>query len=277
MATNKNHFLAFILFSHVYSSAIAEVKGRAYYYFQPQTAAVVTTNDSMRCWSKAREYSHFTVNPQTGAVSWCMFPLMPIKEWTKEIVEKMPKISYGKPGSAIVDEATIPEEMWKHNERTPQNELLFLHLVQDCVYDRFVRSVIDTSRRYEDVYVFDGQELSGAQVRGQGLERWTKGILSELDDQFFVRLSKRFFQYTGVRTDKDWIQNVMCRAIHEAYSDELAEATVKFVSLSDKANELIAEGRFDDECWPVSNSIVDQWIDWMLEDTFNALKGLGIL
>lgn len=277
MATNKNHFLAFLLWPHVYAGAIKDPRGRVSYYFNPQKAAVVTTNDSMRCWSRKREYTHFTVNPDTRAVAWCMFPTVSTKEWTKAMIEKMPKASVGKPGDSIVDEATIPEEMWKHNEVTPQNELFFIHLIQDRTYDRFVRSIIDTSRRYEDVYVFNGQELSGAQVRGEGMERWTKGILSELDDQFFVRLAKLFYRYTNVKADRSWIQTVMNAAIYQAYSAELAEATVKFVSLSDKANELITKKNFDEECWPIPNGIVDQWIEWMMEDMFDALKELKIL
>ena len=277
MATNKIHFLAFLLWPHVYARVIGDSRGRADYYFQPQKAAVVISNDSVRCWSKAREFTHFTVNPITGEVSWCQFPLLPVKHWTKEDVENMPKMSYGKPGVAIVDESTIPEVLWKHNERTFQNELFFIHLIQDRAYDRFVRSIIDTSRRYEDVYVFEGKELTGAQVRGEGIERWTKGILSELDGQFFVRLAKQFFRYTRTKADRGWIESVMIPAIRQAYSADLAEATVKFVSLSDKVNELIAEERFDEECWPVPNAVVDQWVEWMLEDMYDALKELNVL
>ncbi|MBR1540883.1 MAG: hypothetical protein IJ629_07085 [Clostridia bacterium] len=278
MATNKNHFLGFLAFQHVYAGAISDPKGRAAYFFTPYNAAVVTTNDSVRCWSGNREYTHFTINPLTKQVSWCYFPKEQVKKWTKELIDsQMVRYSYGKPGTAVVDEATIPAEMWQHNDKTSQNKLFYLHLIQDGTYDRFIRSVIDVSRRYEDVYIFEGKEYTGAQIRGEGMERWSKGLLAELDDQFYVRLAKRLYDYTRVKADRRWIEKVMIRAIHTAYSPELAEATVKFVSLSDKANQLIAEGRFDDEVWPIPNSVVDCWIDWFFEDMFNAFIELNVL
>ena len=278
MATTKIHFLGFSAIQHVYAGAIKDPKGRAAYFFTPYNAAVLMINDAVRCWSGNREYTHFTVNPLTRQVSWCYFPTEQVKKWTKELVaSQMVKYSYGKPGKAVVDEATIPAEMWRHNDKTPQNRMFYLHLIQDQTYDRFVRSVIDVSRRYDDVYVFDGQEYTGAQIRGEGMERWSKGLLSELDDQFYVRLAKRYYDYTRVKANRVWIERVMVRAINAAYSPELAEATVKFVSLSDKVNQLITEGRFDDEVWPIPNSVVDCWIDWFFEDMFNAFIELDVL
>lgn len=279
MATNKVHFLAALLFPHVYAGAIEDPKSQTIqYFFSPKSAAVMTTNDSVRCWSGNREYTHFTINPLTREVSWCHFPIESVKYWTMDVIERqMVRYSYGKPGEAVVDEPTIPAEMWKHNDKTTQNLLFYIHLIQDCTYDRFVRSVIDVSRRYEDIYVFDGQEYTGSQIRGKGMERWSKGLLSELDDQFFVRLAKKFFYYTMTKANREWIEQVMCKAIRAAYSNELAEATVKFVSLSDKANELISNKRFDEECWPIPNSVVDRWVDWMLEDMFNVYRELNIV
>lgn len=278
MATNKIHFLAFLLFPHVYAGAIEDPKGRAAYFFVPEKAAILTTNDSVRCWSGAREFTHFTVNPLNRQVSWCHFPMEPVREWTKDLVQKrMVKLSYGKPGISILDEPTIPQEMWKHNTRTPQNELFYLHLIQDVTYDRFVRTVLDTSRRYEDVYVFEGKEYTGSQIRGDGMERWSKGLLNELDDQFFVRLAKVYRDYTNEKVDQNWIEKVMCRAIRKAYSRSLAEATLKFVSLSDKASTIISDGRFDEECWLIPNKVVDQWIGWMLDDMYNAIKEFDVL
>ena len=276
MATNKIHFLAALAWQYAYAGVMEIPEAR--YFFTPRSAAVMTTNDSVRCWSGAREFTHFTVNPDTKMVSWCHFPIESVKYWTKDVIERqMVKYSYGKPGKAVVDEATIPAEMWRHNDKTTQNLLFYIHLIQDCTYDRFVRSVIDVTRRYEDIYIFDGKEYTGAQIRGEGMERWSKGLLSELDDQFFVRLAKRYFYYTKCKANRQWIEIVMCKAIRGAYSKELAEATVKYVSLSDKAEELISSERFDEECWPIPNTIVDQWIDWMFEDMFGAFREIHVL
>ena len=279
MATNKIHFLGFLLFPYEYRAMPENLCGGTsrYDYFSAKSSAEVIVNDAMRCWSGPREFSHFTINPETGEVSWAVFPEADLKRWSKEMVQEMEKFSAGKPGVAVIDEATISDEFWLHNVDSEQNERFYIHLVQDSAYDRFVRSVIDTSHRYEDIYVFDGEELTGAQLRGQGMERWSSGILSELDDQFYVRLAKRYFLATGMKADRFWIDNFMKKAIHERYSPELAEATVKFVTLSDKAHAIIESGKFDEEVWPVPNRVVDQAIGWMMEDVLNALKWLFIL
>lgn len=264
MATNKIHFLATVAYPYLRKTDKAE-------RFDEMSAAEVITNDSVRCWTGLREYTHFTKNPVTGEVSWIKFPEADVKEWTEEMVKSMDCFSAGKPGQAIIDEATVPEEMWKHNAHTKQNENFFLHLVQDVVYDDFVRECIDCSRRYENVYVFDGKEYTGEQLRGNGMERWTKGLINELDDQFYVLLAKRFFEVTGVKANRDWLENIMKPAIVKCYSPELAVKTIKFVSLSDKAEELITTGNFDCDDWPVPNSIVDKYIDRMMYAIESAL------
>ena len=274
MATNKIHFLAFMLLPYVFPG---QCDGE---WFSEIGAAQVIMNDSIRAYVGPREYTHFSQNPRTGKVSWMRFPESDMKTWTKEILEGMEKFSAGKIGTAVVDEATVPEEFWLHNAQTPQNEHLYLHLVQDKTYDRFIRTVIDTSRRYEDIYAFGGETMTGAQLRGQGMERWTRGLLNELDDQFFVRLVKRYHEATDSMVDFTWISMAMEDAIKQCYSAELAEATLKFVTLSYKANgiiETLGRSKFDEEVWPVPNALVDQWIDWMFEDILDALKRMHVI
>ena len=271
MATNKIHFLAFMLLPWVFPGQCDSE------WFDEIGAAQVIMNDSIRAYVGPREFTHFTANPATGKVSWMRFPESDMKTWTKEILEGAERFSAGKPGTAVVDEATVPEEFWLHNRQTPQNEHLYLHLVQDRSYDRFVRSVINVFRRYEDIYVFSGETMTGAQIRGQGMERWTRGLLNELDDQFFVRLAKRYHEVTDAVADRDWIRVAMKDAMHQCYSSELAEGTLKFVTLSDKANDIIGRRKFDEEVWPVPNVLVDQWIDWMFEDILDALKRMHVI
>lgn len=266
MATNKIHFLATMLVPYLIN--IDEVTAKR--YCSAKAAAVLTTPDSMRCWSGSREYSHFTINPKTGEISGATFPKESVKEWNEEIVKSIDCYSAGKPGSAVVDEATIPDAMWVWNEWSEQNFLFYLHLLQDKAYDRFVRSVIDVSGRYEDKYRFNGELFSGAQIRGQGMERWSRGLINELDDQFYVRLAKRYYEKKNVKANNFWLKHVMCKAIRQVYSDDLANNTVKYISLSERADELIKNLSFDDPNWPVPNWIVDQAIDWMMEDMNNV-------
>ena len=263
MATNKIHALAML---------VAAQDCTEFRDCNIEEATVITLNDSMRCWSGAREYTHFTVNPETGLVSWMQMPTEDVSEWTEELVKSTERFSAGKPGDACVDEATVCAEFWRHNKFSKQNMLMYLHLVQDKVYDRFVRAVIDTSGRYDDVFTFGGKSYTGADLRGKGMMRWNDdGLLNVLDAQFYVRLAKRYFEKTGILANSEWIEQVFKPAFFRTYSQELAEKTVKFISINHFAETAISTKNWDEESWPVPNWVVDQFIDWMIDDMVEAI------
>lgn len=271
MATNKIHFAMTMLFAVECSDVLKERKSPI--SFDMVNAAKVTTPDSMRCWMGPRNFSHFTINPLTRKISGVVMPTADTTKWTEELVKYAETFDAGKPGNAVVDEATVPAEFWKYNFFTEQNFLFYLHLVQDACYDRFIRSLIDVSRRYEadPKFIFQGKTYSADDLRGKGMARWNgDGLLNQLDAQFYVRVAKRYFEKTGIRLNRQWIEDAMKPTYFEAYSPELAEKTVKFISIHDTAEEIITLGAFDRSCWPVSNGYVDQYIDWMMDDILNA-------
>lgn len=263
MATNKIHALQLL---------VASLQFLEFHDCGIKEACTITTNDSMRCWVGPREYTHFTVNPDTGLVSWIQMPTEDVSEWTEELVKNAERFSAGKPGEACVDEATFCAEFWKHNEFSAQNMLFYLHLVQDKGYDRLIRTVIDTSQRYNDVFTFNGEVYSGADLRGKGMQRWMDdGLLNIIDAQVYVRLAKRYYEMSGILANTEWCEQVFKPAFFEVYSKELAEKTVKFVSINHFAEEAISTKNWDDESWPIPNWIVDQHIDWMLADMLEAV------
>lgn len=272
MATNKIHYGMFLLFGLEYSAVLKARKCTI--SFDKVNAAKVTTPDSMRCWSGNRGYSHFTINPSTKQVSGMVMPTVGTEKWSEDLVKYAKKYDAGKPGNAVVDEATIPEAFWDYNDFSLQNFLFYLHLIQDTCYDRLVRAYIDFSKMYDEnpTFMFQGKAFSADDLRGKGMNRWNgDGLLNQIDAQFYVRVAKRYFEKTGVRMNRQWIEDVMKPSIFKAYSPELAEKTVKFISVHDKAEEVITNGCFDEACWPLDNAVVDKWIDWMLEDMLNAV------
>ena len=272
MATNKIHYAMFLLFYLEHSDKLESWKNPI--SFDLVNAAKVTTPDSMRCWSGNRGYSHFTVNPTTKQVSGMVMPTAGTEVWSEDLVKSAKKFDAGKPGSAVVDEATILEAFWDFNGFTFQNFLFYLHLIQDKCYDRFIRAYIDFSRKYDEnpMFLFNGKAYTADDLRGKGMAKWNDdGLLNQLDAQFYVRVAKRYFEKTGIKMNRKWIEEVMKPSFFEAYSQELAEKTIKFISIHDKAEEVITSGCFDEDCWPLPNNVVDQWIDWMLEDMLTAV------
>lgn len=225
-------------------------------------AVVVTTPDSVRCWSGPRQYTHFTINPDTEEVSWIEFPTLPIIEWTKELIDKSKKYNAGKPGEAAVDEATDLETFWKHNKKTPQNQLFYIHLIQDSIYDTYLRSYVDVSKRYKDRYFFNGEEYSGNEFRQSGQERWNgESLVNRFDTQVFIALAKRLYETQGIIANRAWFEQEVFPIFREVYSKELAEKTIRFITMTDAANETISAKKFAYESGPVPADQVDAFID----------------
>ncbi len=245
--TNLNHFLSVVIILSQISK---------------EDATMVAIPDAVRCWTGERVYTHFTVNPNTNEVSGIRYPVEAVKEWSKELLNSCSKVNSGKPGNAVIDEATDAEAFWRFNsEVSLQNVLMYLHLIQDRCYDDYIRILIDTRKKYDDIFVFDGKTLSGNDLRGKGEMRWQgEGLLNQLDTQVFVRLAKVYYEKTGILVSRQWIEDLIKPAFYKAYSKELAENTVRFLNISDYADEMISTKNFDVSGWPVSNRVADQFV-----------------
>ena len=91
--------------------------------------------------------------------------------------------------------------------------------------------------------------------------RWQgEGLLNQLDTQVFVRLAKVYYEKTGILVSRQWIEDLIKPAFYKAYSKELAENTVRFLNISDYADEMISTKNFDVSGWPVSNRVADQFV-----------------
>ena len=226
-----------------------------------------TTNDAIRWWLPKRNYSHFTANPAayTKQISYMEFPSDPIKMWSKELILSTERHLAVMPGTCAIDEPTVPHELWYHNpEQTEQNFFLYIHLIEDFVYDEFVRKFIDTTDRYYDRFKFNGKIYSGHDLRGEGPSRWTSGLLSEFDDIFFYRLAKLAFENFGITADQNYIKNVMKPAFFEFFPEDLAKNTVQYLTINKKLNQLIAKHNFDKQLLSgLPNEKVDDWVQTM--------------
>jgi len=253
MATNRIHFLAHLVFAEDYlRENIVLTKG----FFSPKSAAVVMANNAIQCWLPQREFGHFTMNEATMLISWCMFPIKSIRSWNENDIKNMPRCYARRASYGFDNEETIPAEMWRHNEKTSQNKKLYLHLIQDRAFDRFVHTVLNCKNCSEEKY---------------------KCIKQALEDGFYVRLARKYFQFTGTKANREWIENVMIPATQKAYSNSLFCEFAPYLTISDNENNLITNELWDKEMWPVQNWVIDQHIEWMLNDMYDALIELKVI
>lgn len=232
--------------------------------------------DAMRCWTGARETGHFTVHPQTGVTSWIQFPREELSEWSESLLKQAKSFNAGRPGPAAIDEDSMPREMWRHNRVTAQNVLFYLHVVQDRAYDRLLRSLVDTSRRYEDVYVYRGEYLTGDQFRGKADNRWKTGLVNLLDNAVQVELSRRVYRAYGLIPDAKWVSDAVIPTVYRIYSEEFATRTVPFIRMNDTVNTLVSTLAFKDsaEVYPFEEWTIRQGVSWILQDMNAALWSL---
>ena len=268
MSTTKIHYALYLTFPYRF------LKGSSPVAFSKENAAKLCIPDAIRVWTGDRIFSHCTINPSTKKVSGIRMPLCDTKEWvTKEMVQCQTMVNAGRIGHAVVDEPTIPSAFWILNDFSIQNFIFYLHLVQDSMYDKYLWSVLDFSKRYEKhpTFLFNGKSYSASEVRGEGEARWKdNGLLNQIDSQVFVRVAKCYFEETGIKMNKKWIEEEMKPSFFSAYSQELAEHTTNCISFLDIADDIITSGDFDRDCWDIPNPYVDMWITWIMNEMYNA-------
>lgn len=124
--------------------------------------------DAIRAYSGPRQYSHFEKS-ESGNFSYYMeFPND--MHAGKEAVQE--KVAGCKEDISLVRPCAIGEEtdiaaFYAHNdhlEGTMKHGIDY-HLHQDMVFDDFIRKEIDCSNKYDDKFVFHGQEMNGKDVR----------------------------------------------------------------------------------------------------------------
>lgn len=260
---------AHILAAKLYAALNAETR------ITPSNSVLVGYNDFSRAQLGNRVFLHLTINPKTGKNSWLKVPEKDVKLISKEDLLAAEKFDAGKPGEACIDELSRPEAFWEHNSMSWQNFMFFLHLIQDDCYDRHIRSFIYTEKRYEGVFEFQGEILTADQLRGKGESRWETGLINLFDDQFYIQLAKAYYEATGILADQTWIDSTVKPAIHQIYSEELAESAVKFVNLSLRVNDIVSNKRWDEENGPIPNFFVLQGIQWMMEAIHGAFLRYG--
>lgn len=232
--------------------------------------ALVGYPDFFRCYVGNRGFGHFTINPKTGEVSWITYPEKDVKEITKADLEAADKYDAGKPGTACIDELSRPEEFWKHNKFSLQNLFFYIHLIQDDCYDKVpIRTFINTEKRYEGIFQFNGETLTADQLRGKGPSRWETGLINLIDDQMYIRLAKAYYEETGIIANQEWIDTIVKPAIHETYSEEQANSACKFINLSERLNQIVSNKNWNGNV-PLPDFLMDQAITWMMEAIHGA-------
>ena len=185
--------------------------------------------DAIRAYSGPRQYSHFEKS-ESGKFSYYMeFPsnMHAGKDFVqKQVAACKEDISLVRP--CAIGEETDIDAFYAHNDhlRGEMKQGVDYHLHQDMVFDDFIRREIDCTDKYDDKFVFHGQEMNGKDVRR---------LIGNIEQQGIYVLAHKLYVEKGM------------------YSADLSDKTFSFMNISPEVNQLITDhdwSRLDDGMIP---------------------------
>ena len=209
--------------------------------------------DAIRMYTGPREYSHFEKGKDSqGDMSYMKFP-RDLKSMTRESIQESLKTNghlVARP-AAVVGEQTDLQAALRSVSNLPPVMICGImgHLVQDYKFDTLVRLLIDCSHRYDDHFKSNitGKEMNGKETRIH---------IQEIENALAIIMAKFIYQQTGITCNQKFFEDTIYPIIKEAYPEDLAENTCKYMKLDPKANKQISDHTFEVAPKELSEAIV---------------------
>ena len=189
--------------------------------------------DAIRKYTGNRSCSHFEQDIDGKDVSWIKFPTE-IKELDKIKTKKLEKYKSKNLSKGVLCGKNDIEMFEKTNLHLNKNQFYGIkkHLIQDDIFDDFIREQIDTTGKEKGLFKFKQQELTGKEVRDLILDIENYGV--------YLLASIIYIKY-GITTDQKWFDTHVRDVLKEEYPEELAESTYAYMKIPKKYNKLIVE------------------------------------
>lgn len=189
--------------------------------------------DAIRKYTGNRSCSHFEQDIDGKDVSWIKFPTE-IKELDKIKTKKLEKYKSKNLSKGVLCGKNDIEMFEKTNLHLNKNQFYGIkkHLIQDDIFDDFIREQIDTTGNEKGLFKFKQQELTGKEVRDLILDIENYGV--------YLLASIIYIKY-GITTDQKWFDTHVRDILKEEYPEELAESTYAYMKIPKKYNKLIVE------------------------------------
>lgn len=157
--------------------------------------------DAIRAYIGPRQYSHFEENPDGNDISWYQFPEN-IKIMTKESLLNQPKHLANISRKSCLGEYSHIDEYIKRNANLPEKNYkgILIHLIQDHIFDAWIRRIIDCINKYEPnaEFYFEGKIYDSNGIRD---------IINQIEEYGVYILSFFCYKKYGIVTNQDWFDN----------------------------------------------------------------------
>jgi hypothetical protein len=217
--------------------------------------------DAIRRYCGPRPYSHFEETPDGREVSYLHFPRN-LRSLTKDNIgnERMYLATGYRP--CVLGERTHLEKFEQTNGDLPPMYYSGVkkHLVQDIIFDEFVRSEIglDCSRRFESMY--PPEETTGKNVGIYVFTRERKGsngeslveqetfdgngvrkFIADFENQGVYILAYMLYKSYGITVNQEWFDKHVKTVLDREYSEDLAKGTYQYMKIPEEINKRITE------------------------------------
>lgn len=188
--------------------------------------------DAIRKYTGLRQYSHFEVNPSNGDASWLKYPT-DLKVMSSESIERQPKYLAADLKQGVLGEETDISLFEKYNKHLPKEQYLGIkkHLVQDKIFDKWIREEIDCSKRDENVFKFQQKNFKGTDIRR---------IITEIEYQGLYLLAYMNYKAYGITTNQEWFDKYVKERLDIAYPKDLSDKTYQYMRIPDYIEEKIS-------------------------------------
>lgn len=188
--------------------------------------------DAIRMYTKYRQYSHFEQGLNKD-VSWIKFP-MNIKNISPTILNdsECHLVPSECIPTCVIGEPTIFDKFKETNKHLPDiyYDGIAKHLIQDIIFDDFVRTVFDCSKMYEDKFKVNNKYYNGKEFRN---------IIGKTEQQLFYFMSWFIRDEYGIIVDQNWFDENIYPVLKLMYPEEMADNTYKYMRIDPQTNEWI--------------------------------------
>ena len=124
------------------------------------------------------------------------------------------------------------------------------------------RSLVDCSKRFFNEFTIYHSEkvISGEELRSQ---------LSILQELGFIRLAGIVYEKTGIETNRNWFEKYILSALKEAYPEDMAIQTYKFMELTDEVDQRITSHNFELTPEEINSVILTDNLERFLDELFS--------
>ena len=189
--------------------------------------------DSIRAYIGPRPLSHFEENPDGNDISWYKFPA-DIKAMTKTSALSREQYLADISKKSCLGEKTHIDKFIEKNNDLPNEEYngILTHLIQDYIFDDWIRDIIDCSNKYEPdaKFIFENEEYDSQGIRG---------VIAEIEMYGYYLLSYLCNKEYGIVTNQEWHDKNLYPNLERDYPSDLSESTYKYMTISEDINEKI--------------------------------------